>query len=128
MYQTRADLAETESERAAFTETAAAYWRRAVQVPGIEPTQKAALEEKLDWWAYQDKGKAPDITKTAPSMQEESDPDISAPPLADTDSFAGDDEAARAEAPDAEFDTGLPMPETTHTDPPLENSTLPAAQ
>jgi tetratricopeptide (TPR) repeat protein len=60
MYNTRASLAAEPTDQEAFEKTAADYWRRAVQVPGIEPGQKAILQERLEWLAHKNSTPADD--------------------------------------------------------------------
>ncbi len=56
MFKVRADLATSDADREAFMETAASYWQRAIQVPGIEPSMKAELQKNLEWLSYEETG------------------------------------------------------------------------
>lgn len=49
LYGRRAEAEENPDERARLKKTATEYWNRALQVPGIAPTVRSTLEEKLKW-------------------------------------------------------------------------------
>ncbi|MCF6283846.1 MAG: hypothetical protein L3K26_01455, partial [Candidatus Hydrogenedentes bacterium] len=103
MFQTRADLAKTDGERAAFMKTAVEYWHKAIQQPGIEPGQKAALEEKLDWFVFQDSGERMNAVKGTPSMADKPEFEIPAVPVSSSEQAPVDGD--HEPEPGAEFPT-----------------------
>jgi hypothetical protein len=103
MFQTRADLAKTDEERVAFMDTAVDYWRKAIQQPGIEPGQKAALEEKLDWFVFQDSEGGMASAKDVSSTTGESEAKVSVPLASGSERSPVDGD--HEEAPGAEFPT-----------------------
>jgi tetratricopeptide (TPR) repeat protein len=115
MFRTRAGLPDVSTEdRKRFEETAAAYWTRALQVPGIDPGEIDALQERLAWQTYTGESV---VSMQAPA---ESGPDpgegppappsgpASAPPAIEASPVpVGDDGMHRVEAPGA--DLGIPV-------------------
>lgn len=117
MYELRANLAEDPADERRFEQTAAEYWRRAVQVPGIEPSQKAELNVKLEMLDYQEGG---ETATNDPGAGEAAAPDLSA----ETPTEAAPAEPApepgpadRLEDPAAEMPAAMTLPESTGSDP-----------
>lgn len=119
LYKIRADLATSDTDRDVFMETAATYWQRAVQVPGIEPSMKAELQKNLEWLNYAEgEGATDESSPEAPPVSEGVPvapvAALEAPPEAMADEMMPEPGAeSREENPDDELRAVMAAPERT---------------
>ncbi len=91
LYKIRADLATSDANRDAFMETAATYWQRAIQVPGIEPSMKAELQKNLEWLSYEESDAGTDEANPVMPSDVENVPDTPvAAPEATPETMSGE--------------------------------------
>ncbi|MBL7649158.1 MAG: tetratricopeptide repeat protein [Candidatus Hydrogenedentes bacterium] len=118
LFRRRAEAARDGAEREQLKEMAMSYWRRAIQVPGIAPSDRSNLEERLQWLSFAEQTDA-NATDAVPAAEGAPPAPATAPASvapAESESVAPvesaipvpQDESGRAEIPGAELEALVP--------------------